>query len=165
MKTLLLFRHAKSSWKDESLSDHDRPLNKRGKRTAPMMGHLAKEKGLVPDLIVSSTAVRARATAEAFAEACQYDGGIDFTEDLYLATAGELLVQAQNRAPNRVERLLLVGHNPGMEDLVNVLSGHREAFPTAALAVFELEIDRWRELVLGVTAKLVKVWRPKELAS
>ena len=65
MKTLLLLRHAKSSWKDESLTDHERPLNKRGKKTAPQMGHLLRDQGLVPDLIVSSTAVRARSTAEA----------------------------------------------------------------------------------------------------
>ena len=67
MKTLMLLRHAKSSWKDEGLTDHDRPLNKRGKKTAPAMGHLILEKQLVPGLILSSTAVRARATAEAVA--------------------------------------------------------------------------------------------------
>jgi len=163
MKTLLLMRHAKSSWKDESLTDHDRPLNKRGKKTAPLMGHLLREKNLVPDLIVSSTAVRARSTAEAAAEASGYPSGVTLTDELYLATAGEILRYAQERTEDTLERVMLVGHNPGMEDLVNMLSGRREPFPTAALAVFELGIDSWRRLELGVEVKLSNLSRPREL--
>ena len=163
MKTLLLLRHAKSSWKDESLTDHDRPLNKRGKKTAPLMGHLLREKNLVPDLVVSSTAVRARSTAEAAAEACGYPGEITLTDELYLATAGEILRYAQERTAETLGRVMLIGHNPGMEDLVNMLSGQREPFPTAALAAFELKIDSWRKLELGVEVKLKNLWRPREL--
>ena len=163
MKTLLLLRHAKSSWKDESLTDHDRPLNKRGKKSAPLMGHLLREKNLVPDLVVSSTAVRARSTAEAAAEACGYPGEITLTDELYLATAGEILRYAQERTEETLGRIMLIGHNPGMEDLVNMLSGQREPFPTAALAAFELKIDSWRKLELGVEAKLKNLWRPREL--
>ena len=163
MKTLLLLRHAKSSWKDESLTDHDRPLNKRGKKTAPLMGHLLREKNLVPDLVVSSTAVRARGTAEAAAEACGYAGEITLTDQLYLATAGEILRYAQERTEETLGRIMLIGHNPGMEDLVNMLSGQREPFPTAALAAFELKIDSWRKLELGVEVKFKNLWRPREL--
>lgn len=163
MKTLMLLRHAKSSWKDESLEDHERPLNKRGKKTAPVMGHLIRDQGLVPELIVSSTAVRARKTAEAAAKECSYPGNITLTEELYLATAGEILRYAQERTEETLSRIMLVGHNPGMEELVALLSGQRERFPTAALAVLELDIGSWRQLELGVDAKLKNLWRPKEL--
>jgi len=164
MKTLMLLRHAKSSWKDSELADHDRPLNKRGKKDAPQMGHLLSKEGLVPDLILSSTAVRARQTVEAVAKASSYKSPIELLDSLYLATAGKLLSDASSHAPDSVGRLLLVGHNPGMEDLVEILSGKREAFPTAALAVFEVGIDRWGALELGVETKLLKVYRPKEIA-
>ncbi len=163
MKTLMLLRHAKSSWKDSNLADHDRPLNKRGKKTAPEMGRLMVKEGLVPDLILSSTAVRARETAEAVAKSSSYEGPIELLESFYLATAGKLLSEAASRTPDSVVRLLLVAHNPGMEDLVEVLSEARQPFPTAALAVFEVPIDRWKALELGVAAKLVKVYRPKEI--
>lgn len=163
MKTLMLLRHAKSSWKDDTLSDHERPLNKRGTKTAPMMGHLIRDQELVPNLIASSTAVRARTTAQAAAEACGYPAELTLTDELYLATAGEILRYVQERTDETLERILLVGHNPGMEDLVNMLSGQREPFPTAALAVFELEIDTWRKAELGVHTKLQNLWRPREL--
>ena len=163
MKTLLLLRHAKSSWKDESLTDHERPLNKRGKKTAPQMGHLLRDQGLVPDLIVSSTAVRARSTAEAAAEACGYRGEVTLSDELYLATSGEILQYAQERTEETLGRIMLVGHNPGMEGLVNMLSGQSEPFPTAALAAIELGIDSWRKLELGIEVKLKNVWRPREL--
>ena len=163
MKTLMLLRHAKSSWKDKRISDHDRPLNKRGKKIAPVMGHLILEKQLVPDLILSSTAVRARTTAEAVAEACNYKHTIEHIDELYLATAGELLFQAQNRVDDSTDRVMLVAHNPGMEDLVSRLSGHPEPFPTAALAVFGLGIESWRALELGVETSLLHLWRPREL--
>ena len=163
MKILMLLRHAKSSWKDDTLTDHERPLNKRGIKTAPMMGHLIRDQELIPDLITSSTAVRARTTAEATAEACGYPGELALTDELYLATAGEILSYAQERTDETLGRILLVGHNPGMEDLVSTLAGRREPFPTAALAVFELDIDHWRKLELGVQSKLRHLWRPKEL--
>ena len=133
------------------------------------MGHLILEKQLVPDLILSSTAVRARTTAEAVAEACNYKNKIEHIEELYLATAGELLLQAQSCTgdddddSDNINRLMLVAHNPGMEDLVSRLSGHPEPFPTAALAVFELGIESWRGLELGVETSLLHLWRPKEL--
>ena len=171
MKTLMLLRHAKSSWKEEGIADHDRPLNKRGKKTAPVMGHLILENQLVPDLILSSTAVRARTTAEAVAEACNYKNTIEHIAELYLASAGELLFQAQSCThdadadadADNIDRMMLVAHNPGMEDLVSTLSGHPEPFPTAALAVFELGIDSWRALELGVETSLLHLWRPREL--
>ena len=97
-------------------------------------------------------------------------GGLDVSEARRLraledenAKLKKLLAEAQSRAPDSVGRLLLVGHNPGMEDLVAILSGRREAFPTAALAVLEIGIDSWKALELGVSTRLVNVYRPKEI--
>jgi phosphohistidine phosphatase len=163
MKFLMLLRHAKSSWDDAALADHERPLTKRGKEAAARMGRLLREEKLVPDLILSSSAVRARKTAEGAAKACGYRGAVELVESLYLATAGRLLGEAQALAPPTVSRLLLVAHNPGLEDLVAILSGRKETFPTAALAVFELDIDDWKGLELGVESRLTGVYRPKEL--
>jgi hypothetical protein len=106
--------------------------------------------------------VRARKTAEAVAKD-GYRGDIERAEGLYLATAGKILGEAQAGTADSVGRLLLVGHNPGMEDLVSILVEGKEAFPTAALAVFEIEIDGWAELELGVKERLAHLWRPKEL--
>jgi phosphohistidine phosphatase len=162
VKNLMLLRHAKSSWKEGDLPDHDRPLNKRGIKTAPLMGHLIRDHEIVPELIVSSTAVRARTTAQAAAAASGYSGEITLTDELYLATAGEILRFARERTDETLGSILLVGHNPGIEDLVNMLAGRREPFPTAALAVFELDIERWGELELGIPSKLRNLWRPRE---
>lgn len=163
MKTLMLLRHAKSSWKDDSVTDHDRPLNKRGRKAAPLVGHLLRDQHLVPDLITSSSAVRAQTTATVAAEACGYSGEVAVADELYLATAGEILSYVQERTEESLDRILLVGHNPGMEDLVNRLGGRREPFPTAALAVFDVEIESWRKLELGVPTKLRNLWRAREL--
>jgi phosphohistidine phosphatase len=163
MKTLMLLRHAKSSWSEPDLSDHDRPLIEKGKKAAIRMGALLVEKGLVPDLILSSTARRARKTAKLAAKASGFSGEIQLLEDLYLASAGELLAEARAHAPEAASRLLVVAHNPGLEDLVGILSGRHERFPTAALAIFEVSIDSWNELEPGVPFKLTAVFRPKNL--
>src|SRR4029450_11617432 len=91
MKTLLVLRHAKSSWNDPALDDHERPLNKRGRRDAPRMGELVREYGLIPDIVISSDAVRARLTAEAVAEAARYTGEIMLDQHLYMASPADIL--------------------------------------------------------------------------
>ena len=91
MKTLLFLRHAKSSWKQTDVADHDRPLNKRGKQDAPRMGILLRQQQLTPDVIVSSTAARARCTADAVADACAFDGVVQLEPQLYLAAPAEIL--------------------------------------------------------------------------
>jgi phosphohistidine phosphatase len=164
MRTLLVLRHAKSSWKDPGLADHDRPLNKRGKKDAPVMGKLIKKRKLTPDWILSSTAVRARKTAEAAAEDSKFSGKVQFDEDLYLAGAVTIVEILQNSAPESAKRIMIVGHNPGFEELVGMLTGQKELFPTAALAQIELPIERWGELTPGTKGKLIHLWRPKELA-
>ena len=164
MKTLLILRHAKSSWKDASLADHDRPLNKRGKREAPRMGKLLQEQDLVPDRIISSTAKRARNTAKAIAKACHCEDRVELTPEFYHAGPGSYLAVLQN-VPDDNQRVMVVGHNPGMEALVAHLTGRMETMPTAALAHIELPIERWKELDYEVQGKLLNLWRPKVLTS
>jgi phosphohistidine phosphatase len=163
MKTLLVLRHAKSSWDDPSLPDHDRPLNKRGKRDAPRMGALLEEQRLVPDLVLCSTAARALATAREVIQACGYDGEVRLSRELYLATA-ETYAAFLRREPRQHERVLLVGHNPGLEELVHGLTGEEHHLSTAALARLELPIKSWDAFMLDRSARLVDLWRPKELA-
>ena len=161
-KTLLVMRHAKSSWKDDSLADHDRPLNKRGRTAAPRIGQLIREQGIVPDHIASSSALRARATAEAVAVACGYAGTIDVRRELYLAPPGAYVevIRSIDRGP---ERVLLVGHNPGVAQLVCELAHADEVMPTGALALIELPIVRWSELDFDAVGQLMRLWRPREL--
>jgi phosphohistidine phosphatase len=162
MKTLLVLRHAKSSWSDGSLADHDRPLNERGERDAPRMGDLVRQHRLVPDLIISSDAVRARMTAEALAETAGYKGAIRFEPLLYAAAPDDILVVLRAAEPN-AKTVMIVGHNPGLEALVGHLTGERQDMPTAALAQIELPIDQWRDLDESVRGTLVDLWRPKEV--
>ncbi len=162
MKTVLLLRHAKSSWANARLADFDRPLNGRGERDAPRIGRLLRREDLVPDLIVSSAAERAMQTAELVALAAGYEGDLRFSRDLYHADP-ETYLEVAARAPDDVARLMLVGHNPGMEELVEALTGAWERMPTAALAQITLPVTRWREVGDGTQGQLVNLWRPKEM--
>jgi phosphohistidine phosphatase len=162
MKTLLLLRHAKSSWKDTELDDHDRPLNKRGKRDAPRMGQLLRDEKLVPDFIVASTAKRARKTAEHVIAESGYRGETRMTGDLYLA-GGEQLRVVVAGLPDAHDKVLLLGHNPGLEELLESIVGGYWPLSTAALAHVELMMDKWSQLAERPAAHLVKVWQPREL--
>jgi len=162
LKTLLILRHAKSSWKYADLSDYDRPLNKRGKADAPRMGRLLSREELVPDLIISSSAARARATAEPVALACGYESEIQYTRDLYHAWP-DAYIDLLNELPDEHQRVMVVGHNPGIEDLVEELTGQWERMPTAALANIALNIAQWADLTLSKEEQLLQVWLPKEL--
>ena len=163
MKTLLLLRHAKSSWKHAGLADHDRPLNKRGRRDAPRIGRLIQQEGLLPDLIVSSTAERARTTAAVVAETAGYDSDIRLTGDLYHA-APEAYLRILRTLPATLGCVLVVGHNPSLEALLSELTGVDEALSTATLAHVTILIETWQELTLNGDAKLVNLWRPSELS-
>jgi phosphohistidine phosphatase len=162
MKTLLVLRHAKSSWSDPVLDDHERPLNRRGRRDGPRMGELVREYGLIPDVVISSDAVRARLTAEAVVEAARYAGEILLSQHLYMASPADILSLLRTVGEN-AESVMIVGHNPGLEELVAQLTGERQDLPTAALAQIVLPIDQWRDLKLSTRGTLVGHWRPKEL--
>ena len=162
MKILLILRHAKSSWKHAGLADHDRPLNTRGLRDAPRMGRLLREEGLLPDLVVSSTAVRALATADLAAGEAGYGGAVMQDRRLYLA-APAALAGVLAEAGGGASRLLVVGHNPGLEELLAGLTGRAEPLPTAALAEVRLELAAWSALSADTRGRLVNLWRPREL--
>ncbi len=161
MKTLFLMRHAKSSWADPALTDFDRPLNKRGKAAAPLMGKFMRKKEVRPDLVVSSPARRAMETVRLLVEAAEIEGDVRYDERLYGANAGELVevVRGIDEAANQP---LLVGHNPGLQDLLEVLTGEVERMPTAALARIALDVEMWSELRES-TGELEWIVRPKEL--
>lgn len=165
MKRLLLMRHAKSDWADESLDDHDRPLNQRGRRDAPRMGRLLLERDIVPDLIICSTAVRARETVELLAPAAGLpEASVMHDRSLYLAAPMGLLSVARCRAEEQGDPacVLVVAHNPGMAELASLLAGESVEFPTGAIADCVLAIDAWNDLGDPSEAG-VRVYRPKEL--
>ena len=160
MKTLFLLRHAKSSWKEDGIADLDRPLNERGRGAAPFIGRLLRERGFAPDLIVSSPARRARKTAKLVQEAGEFDAPLLFDERIYEASPGSLLNVAAE-TDDGVNSLMLVGHNPGMEGLVRVLTGNSEPMPTAAVAVIDLAIDAWENSAPG-RGTLRAIIRPRD---
>ncbi len=162
MKTLLILRHAKSSWDNPDLADYDRPLNKRGKRDAPRMGKHIFEQGLVPDQILTSSAKRARKTANKIAKACSFAGKIKRIDKFYHAPLGVYLETLQT-VSEKHQCVMVVGHNPTMELLVRQLTREIATMPTAALAHIELPIQNWRLLDINTRGILVNLWKPKTL--
>lgn len=157
MKTIYLLRHAKSSWKDTGLPDIDRPLNKRGKQAAEAMADYMNRGKMRPDLILCSAAKRTRATLERLIRKLGPDIPVVVDEAFYHAEAGELLRRLQGLEPG-VRSVMIVGHNPTIEDLAHRLAGGGDKnalqrmavkFPTAALAVLSADIMDWRDLRPG----------------
>ena len=161
MKTLLVLRHAKAT-REEAPSDHARELTKRGRKAAQRIGHVLSSEDRMPDLILSSAAERARRTAEEVAEASGFAGRLQLLEELYLAEP-HIYLDSLRRLGGNAGRVLMVGHNPGIEALIFRLTGAAEHMPTAALAECSLPIESWDALGPDTTGELVKVWRPKEL--
>ncbi|MCU0520371.1 MAG: histidine phosphatase family protein [Anaerolineae bacterium] len=161
MKTLLIVRHAKSSWKQDNIPDHDRPLKGRGKRDARELGKHIILQDLVPQHIISSTAKRTRNTAKLVAEACHYQGEILFDRDLYEAGPTGYLGALQ-RVDDRYQRVMVIGHNPGLEVLLEVLTGEARWLTTAAMACVELPIASWTGIQEYVGGRLASFWSPKE---
>ena len=161
-KTLLILRHAKSSWKFADLSDHDRPLSSRGKLDAPRIGKKLLKEGLIPQLVISSPAVRAYSTAEKVAKASGYDGEISVESSLYGSGYTQYLnvLQTQN---DQYDIIMLVGHNPHSEQLLETLTGKMITMPTCTVAYVRLPIRTWKEVKAQTKGELVNIWRPKEL--
>lgn len=161
MKYLLLLRHAKSSWNDQSLPDYQRPLNERGKKDAPRVGELLRKKQLHPGLVLSSSAKRASKTAKKVIEASGLEVELRLLDELYLA-APDAYVGQLEKLPDELSCVLVVGHNPGIEELLLGLTGQHQHFPTAALAHVELPADRWSDIALDRTSRLLWLWTPSE---
>jgi phosphohistidine phosphatase len=164
MKTLQLLRHAKSSWKDDDLPDVERPLNKRGRKTAPLMGRFLADGGHLPELIVTSPAVRARETVRLIVESSGFSGRQEIAESLYPTTVEGCLDVLAAIDP-AVDSAMLVGHCPGIEEFLEQLTGEYQSLPTCAAAVVRLPLDAWSDIMRETTGELVTVWRPRELFS
>jgi phosphohistidine phosphatase len=161
VKTLFLLRHAKSSWDDASLSDQDRPLSDRGQRDAPRMATRLAKRGLKFDLIISSPACRALATAQIFADALHFQlKRIRIDDRLYPGTAGKLFTSVRELSDG-LERVMLVGHNPALVELAHRLCGEMTPMPTCALAELHFHAKSWSE-VDHATLSTVALDRPRK---
>ena len=161
MKTLFLLRHAKSSWKDESLPDFERPLNRRGKHAAERIGRYLKHEAIVPELVLSSPALRARETIERVAKAAKWTPEILFDQRIYEA-GGLRLLDVVSQIENERKTALLVGHNPGIQELLMLLTGESKKVPTAALLKIELKSSKW-STAADKRAKLAWLVKPRDL--
>lgn len=159
MKTLLLMRHAKSDWDADYGDDHDRPLNERGTRSARLMGRVLADEGLEPAHVISSTALRARTTAELANEAGEWGARLSLERALY--DEGPKGVLATVASTPDVARLMLVGHQPTWSMLVAALTGERVEMKTATVAVIDLEVETWAGLANG-TGALRGILQPRD---
>jgi len=160
-KRLILLRHAKSSWADPGQSDHDRPLNKRGRKSAKAIGKWLKELGVGPDTILCSDAARTVETHKRL----KIDGELQLRPDLYLAESGQILNVLQDAKGDCV---MLIAHNPGIGDFATRIvsapppHGRFEDYPTGATLIADLPIDDWKACQFR-TAKVVNFITPREL--
>lgn len=157
---LYVLRHAKSSWDDPGLSDHDRTLAPRGRKATKLLADHLREHDIRPALVLCSTAIRAQETLEGIG----LDGERSIEEELYTATAGQW-IERLNQVPAETESVMAIGHNPALQQLVLGLAGGNEEverkFPTAALATLSLSCA-WTEVQPGC-AELTALVRPKDL--
>ncbi len=171
MKLLGLFRHAKSDWHDARARDFDRPLNDRGRKGAAVIGRHILAHGVAWQRVLASPAVRSAQTIEIAEAATGTTIPVEWDRRIYLASSATL-ADVLREQPDRLSKLLMVGHNPGLEDLIfdlvpddgnNPLRESVEVkFPTAAFAVLELDIERWADIEDGC-ARLVHLARPRDL--
>ena len=161
MKKLLLLRHAKSSWDDPGLADFDRPLNERGRRAAPLMGKFLRNENIGIDLILCSPAQRTRQTIALVTKAARLDAPLRFDERIYEATL-DTLVEVVSQIEESAVSVMLVGHNPGLEQLLFYLTGEDERMPTGALAELALDVEKWSKTHEGC-AQLERFTRPRQL--
>ncbi|MEZ5710215.1 MAG: histidine phosphatase family protein [Blastomonas sp.] len=171
MKSLTLLRHAKSDWSDASQRDFDRPINERGQRGAKLIGSYLKREAMAFDAVVASPAVRVVETIDLLEQGYGTSLKPDWDRRIYLASS-VTLIDLLSGLDDAADRVLMVGHNPGLEDLIFDLvpddgtSPLRDEveikFPTAALAVLELDIDSWKDID-NRCARLVSLMRPRDL--
>jgi len=146
MKTLFLVRHAKSSRDDPSLADRDRPLDDRGKKDAPMMGGRLAKRGVKPDLLVSSPALRALTTAQLIAEEVGYKRKAIEVDDRLYASSADALLAVIRALDKQVDNVMFFGHNPEFSELVHRLSGEYVDMRTCAVAEFGFDAEAWADI-------------------
>ena len=161
MLTLYLLRHAKSSWDNASQQDFERPLASRGRKACALIGEFIQEKGIDFDLVLVSTAVRTRETIELIKERAKFRGEVRYDERIYEATVSQLL-EILSQIDNDRASVLLVGHNPGIEELLAVLTGEQQRVTTANFAKIKLKATKW-SANLADKGTLEWVVRPKEI--
>jgi len=155
-------RHAKSSWDDSSLRDFDRPLNQRGRRDAPVMGQYLDKLGLSPDFIISSPALRAKQTVQYIKEIFKLsEDALQWNDDLYYKGCETYLETIRN-APERINTLLIAGHNPSVEEVIAHLSGKKLDITTANIACFESGAETWGS-VTAESSEFKWLIRPKDI--
>ncbi|WP_456391979.1 SixA phosphatase family protein [Nitratifractor sp.] len=162
-KRIYIMRHAKSSWK-KPLPDRERPLNRRGKRAARLVGHALARRGIRFDLVLSSPARRARSTAKRVLKALGEDPGLLIEQPWLYGHAANEMLEALLRLDPRCNDVLIVGHNPEISELVVLLSGDRryDWLPTGALVALEFPIEEWEELK-GGAGKVLFTLYPRSL--
>jgi len=161
MKKLIIIRHAKSDWQDTTLDDFDRPLNERGLRDALFMGQFLKNKNLLPDLIISSPALRAITTAEIIAKEVNYEKAITPNQYIYEAYVNTLQ-EIVSFIYDENDTVYLVGHNPGVSALAYMLSDMKESIPTCAIVQIDFKCDSWMD-VSKENGSLISYDFPKKL--
>ena len=162
MKTLYLLRHAKSSWDDRSLKDFDRPLNERGLKAAPRIGAYMRKEKIRPETILSSPALRAKQTTTLVCEAAGLTSLVNFDERIYEASAPRLFEIVAGFA-DHLGTAMMVGHNPGFEELLSALTGESQRMSTAALACIELNVEKWSDITAN-SGRLKWLVKPKDLS-
>ena len=174
MKRLLLLRHAKTEPGGAGIDDHERALMARGREDAPKLGRYIRQCGYDPDLILSSTSRRTVETVELVTDALSGVARVDYMDALYLAEP-EVILQVIRLVPDKMKGVMVVGHNPGLEQIATLLAREpvkrkerdrfdmlEEKFPTAALAVLDFEVERWRDIEPGEGA-LKDFVRPRDV--
>ena len=146
MKTLFLIRHAKSSWDNTALPDKDRPLDDRGKRDAPKMGKRLQERDVKPDMILSSPAIRALTTAEIIAKKLDYKLKDIVVDDRLYAGQADDLLDVIHELGDKLERVMLFGHNPELTEFAHRLSSEIARMPTCAVAEFTFDAKSWSNI-------------------
>ncbi len=159
MKKVYIIRHAKSSWKDLNLDDFDRPLNKRGMSNAPLMGSKLKSKNIVPDMVISSSALRTKLTAEIITQKVGFSKGILFSKDLYESSATVIYDKLSN-LDDEHKIVFLFGHNTGINEFVEKYIDFYDNVPTCGVVEIEFNCFSWKDIDKE-NAKLVSFDYPK----
>ncbi len=163
-RRLIILRHAKSAWNTDAPTDHDRPLNKRGRRDAPRIGERIKEMSWTPEQVYSSDSQRTRETWQRMKDALGAgDLEVSFTRDLYHADIEEVR-QVLADTPDSVSTVMVIGHNPGWENVVSILSGDDERMTTCNAAMMTIDAESWKNAgAMDGCWELQHLLRPKEL--